>query len=1691
MPRPILVALGVAAAAGGGAQESQFVGLFPAAGGVRQGFVRVINHGQAGGEVEVEGFDDAGNRAGPITLRLDAGKTVHFNSEDFENGNAAKGLSGGVGPPSSGDWRLTLTSTLDIEALPYLRTPGDGFLTSMWDLVPAADGNHHVVVFNPGSNSQQVSQLRLINPGEDPAEVVVRGVDDHGRAGASAVTLTVPAGAARTYTAQELENGHADLQGAFGTGNGKWRLTVASDSAIRVMSLLLSTPTGRLANLSSAPDGSVAAGETKTHHVPLFPAKDDANGRQGFLRVVNRAEQDVDVRVTAFDDTGSARPEVLLHLAQGRTVHFNSVHLEDGAPDRGLPSGVGAAGGDWRLELATEHDIGVYAYIRTGGGFLTAMHDVVPATSTLQRVAFFNPGRNVNQKSMLRVVNTGDVEQTVVIRGTDDAGEPGAEVSFIVPARGARTVSAAQLETGGAQFDGALGTGAGKWQLDIEADPAIRSMSLLASPTGELANLSTAAARPRRAGAGAGATAADVFQAAISAPIVQARCVNCHVVGGRSGGTRLVFVPSTVDDHLERNQRAFRTLLGQTASGKALVLDKVRGMRGHGGELQLEEGSDDYMNLQRFLTLLEAELDAGAQGGAQPLAAGGVGYPMLLSPHSKPIAVNGAYVYVANTPADTVDVIDARTRMVTKRIPVGVDPVSVAVRPDGRGVWVANHVSDTVSVIDTDAASRSFHEVVATVQDIDAETFSTRFDEPVGIAFASDRKAYVALSTTNRVAIVDVDERAVVGHLPIRAQDPRALVVRDNRLYVIPFESNNQSQLSGCDGDDFDGDVCTFNARQHVFTTNNVLSLGYDADIVKNPNVPDRDIFVFDTRTDRQVDVVNTAGTLLYGVAVDGNGRVFVAQTDARNVENGRAGTRKHGLAEMENRAFLNQVTRVRCRGGCREPEFFDLEPLPPQHPAPGMALATPFGIQVSGDDATLVVTAAGSDKVFTVDADSGQVLGRAQVGAVPRGVALVSDAAGAPRRAWVLNAVDNSVSLVDVSSPANPTVVDTIALVDPTPPVLKRGRIAFNDADASSTGTFSCESCHPDGHTDQLLWVLQTPACGTGGGTGDAARDLDAGCTQVPPRLTMPVRGLRDTQPYHWDGIPGDPYGGNNTASVLQPAAPNCDVRRPETCTRHLVDGSLATTMCDLTNCSFNDEGKAGLLDGEVRDALAHFILNIPYPPAQTRPFDNALTHAARDGFFEFSYINDTADRATGAQTCGACHRPPFLVSTNTPGTGMDAPTWRGANDRFIITPQARTNVIDLMRLVRMDDTFPERNIWILAGASSDIWEMVLQGSTGFAGGFGRQATLNEHTATRAETARLLTALERSAAEGAIVLQADGIRFTADGATPLALQFADGRYAARDGDAAYSRLALLDAAAAGEALLTVTGRAGPNVAPDFPQPALWPVGEIQRQTRNLDMPFLSDAWTLRLHGRHIHEGAAVFVNGRRVDGEVRCEFGAFPRCDSETVIVTLAAPPEPAGLHFLQVQNRGGLFSNDLMFFHERAPLPARAGNLIYSGGTFEKSHWDNDLPPLWRGGRRSYWNTVERNNNNDVDVPRGGSAVRAVPAVNADAPWHAQLSHTVVVTSGQEYTLCYEAKADGERFITAYMDTNLDSWANISGGQFRANLTPEWQNFKHTFTVNVTDLTARVAFDFAQSSLAVDIDNVGLYEGAECGTP
>ena len=476
-------------------QTVRAVPLFPrAAEPVRQGFVRMINRSDHAGEVRIDAIDEAGAIHGPLALDVGARETVHFNSDDLERGNVGKGLSGSTGP-GEGDWRLRLKGGLDMQVLSYIRTR-DGFLTAMHDVAPFTEAGHRVPIFNPGSNRNQKSSLRLVNPTDESAIVTITGMDDRGGSPGGAVTVFLGAGATRTLSALALEAGDG-VDGALGDGIGKWRLIVTSDQPIVVASLLES-PTGHLTNLSTVPDNKISEETDETlHHVPLFLSAADPKGRQGFVRVINREAEDANVQIKAYDDSDWDYEFITLAVGARNVAHFNSQDLELGSASKGLSGGVGSGEGDWRLELKSDAEIDVLAYIRTEDGFLTSAHDIAPLVDDGYDVSIFNPGSNRNQRSLLRVVNPGKENATVAIRGIDDRGVTfGGDVRLIVPAGKTRTVSAQRLEAGGGDPENGLGNGSGKWRLTVESDHPVQVMSLLESPTGHITNLSTVPREP-------------------------------------------------------------------------------------------------------------------------------------------------------------------------------------------------------------------------------------------------------------------------------------------------------------------------------------------------------------------------------------------------------------------------------------------------------------------------------------------------------------------------------------------------------------------------------------------------------------------------------------------------------------------------------------------------------------------------------------------------------------------------------------------------------------------------------------------------------------------------------------------------------------------------------------------------------------------------------------------------------------------------------------------------------------------------------------------------------------------------------------------------------------------------------------------------------------------------------------------
>ena len=107
-----------------------------------------------------------------------------------------------------------------------------------------------------------------------------------------------------------------------------------------------------------------------------------------------------------------------------------------------------------------------------------------------------------------------------------------------------------------------------------------------------------------------GGSAEEVFDDHISGPIIQSKCITCHVHGGVSEHTRLVFVRSAdTIDHKALNLRTVQNLLDDLADegGGSYILNKIQGVA-HGGGVQVPVGSAEFADMERFLALLGEEL---------------------------------------------------------------------------------------------------------------------------------------------------------------------------------------------------------------------------------------------------------------------------------------------------------------------------------------------------------------------------------------------------------------------------------------------------------------------------------------------------------------------------------------------------------------------------------------------------------------------------------------------------------------------------------------------------------------------------------------------------------------------------------------------------------------------------------------------------------------------------------------------------------------------------------------------------------------------------------------------------------------------------------------------------------------------------------------------------------------------------
>jgi len=157
-----------------------------------------------------------------------------------------------------------------------------------------------------------------------------------------------------------------------------------------------------------------------------------------------------------------------------------------------------------------------------------------------------------------------------------------------------------------------------------------------------------------------------------------------------------------------------------------------------------------------------------------------------------------------------------------------------------------------------------------------------------------------------------------------------------------------------------------------------------------------------------------------------------------------------------------------------------------------------------------------GSNNVVVIDAQGQRLpaVSPIEVGEGPTGLALNDD----QELLYVLNKFEATLSIIDTASF---TLLNTVALFDPSPAAIKIGRRHLYDTHLNSgLGHIACASCHVDARLDRLAWDLGDPS--------GAMKAFDQNCQSTfcedwhpmkGPMTTQTLQDIIGKEPHHWRG--------------------------------------------------------------------------------------------------------------------------------------------------------------------------------------------------------------------------------------------------------------------------------------------------------------------------------------------------------------------------------------------------------------------------------------------------------------------------------------------------------------------------------------------------------------------------------------------
>jgi YVTN family beta-propeller protein len=636
------------------------------------------------------------------------------------------------------------------------------------------------------------------------------------------------------------------------------------------------------------------------------------------------------------------------------------------------------------------------------------------------------------------------------------------------------------------------------------------------------------------------------------------------------------------------------------------------------------------------------------------------------SGHVRPLASSpdGTRLFAVNTPDDSLEMFDVSSAdgalIDAGSVPVGLEPVAVAARSNTE-VWVVNHLSDSVSVVDVGATPPR---VVRTL---------LVGDEPRDIVFAGTGGTRAFITTAHRgqnrpgdpqlttpgigradVWVFDATSLGptTLGGTPLAVltlftDTPRALATSPdgNTVYAAGFHTGNRttsiSEGAVCDGGAGAGPCSVFGVTMPgglpapntnfqgipgpetgLIVRFDTLSNHWEDQIGRNWDnavrfdLPDRDVFAINANNLASPPTPFVGvGTILFNmVANPVSGKVYVTNTEARN-EVRFEGPGIFGGSTV--RGHLHEARITVLDGANVLPrhlnKHIDYDVVPSPAGVKDDSLATPLGMAVTSDGATLYVAAFSSSAIgvfvtsqlendtFTPSAASHITV----TGGGPTGLVLNE----AKSRLYVATRFDDSISVIDT---ATATEIAHLPLHNPEPATVVAGRPILYDARlSSSNGEASCASCHVFADFDSLGWDLGNPDDTTLANPNPFR--VGAGGPFHPmkgPMTTQSLRGMANHGPMHWRG---DRTGGSNPGG--DPLDENAGFNR------FIVafDGLL---------------GRGGPITTGQMQAFADFILQVTYPPNPIRDLTDALTPVQQQGHdLFFGPITD------GASNCDGCH--------------------------------------------------------------------------------------------------------------------------------------------------------------------------------------------------------------------------------------------------------------------------------------------------------------------------------------------------------------------------------------------------------------------------------------------------------------------